>query len=212
MFYEMQIAEPIEKIVDDWDFFEDKVVKRFTGFRTAGQNIYGIRRRAITRTEIIDPRKGNVADALELGPRGVVKAHFEPMRVHVTTGGTPHRVEHSFGFWHINDMDELYLPLPRLPGDEFGNFVVIMQTPVGNEGESFAWYCQNCLTLLYEHRYDSGIHGLDGFWKTEDIAIRAYNEDVTKRTCPDCGTVNPLGYAWNSAKDTPEQTRAREIW
>ena len=31
-------------------------------------------------------------------------------------------------------------------------------------------------------------------------------------TCPECGFVNPLGYCWNSAKDTPEQKEARAIW
>ena len=31
-------------------------------------------------------------------------------------------------------------------------------------------------------------------------------------TCPECGHVNPLAYAWNSAKDTAEQKLAREIW
>jgi hypothetical protein len=212
MFHEMTIAEPIEKIADDWDFFEDKIVGKFTGFRTVGQNIYGIRRRMITRTEIVDPRKGNYSEALEMGPKGVQTIHFEPMRVHVTTGGTPHRVQHSFGFWHINDMDELYLPLPRMPGDEFGHFLVIMQTPTGNEGESWAWYCSNCLTMLHEYHYNTGRYGLEGFWKAEGIAIGEYNRDVKNRTCPECGTVNPLGYSWNSAKDTADQKRAREIW
>jgi len=212
MFHEMTIAEPIEKIVDDWDFFEEKIVSKFTAFREVGQNIYGIRRRMITRSEIVDPRKGSHNEALELGPRGIQVLHFEPMKVHVTTGGTPHRVPHSFGFWHVNDMDELYLPLPRVPGDEFGHFLVIMQTPRGTEGESFAWYCQNCLTMLHEHHYDTGMHGLAGFWKAEDIAISGYNADARKRTCPECGHMNPLAYAWNSAKDTPEQKQAREIW
>ena len=212
MFHEMTIAEPIEKIVDDWDFFEDKIAPKFSTFRVVGQNIYGIRRRTITRSEIIDPRKGSHNDALEMGPKGVQTINFEPMRVHVTTGGTPHRVPHSFGFWHVNDMDELYLPLPRLPGQEFGHFLVIMQTPTGSEGESFAWYCRDCLTMLYEHHYDTGQHGLTGFWKAEDIAIHAYNSDPKLRTCPECGLVNPLAYAWNSAKDTPEQKLAREIW
>ncbi len=212
MFHEMTIAEPIEKVADDWDFFAERVVGKFTGFREVGQNIYGIRRRIITRTDIIDPKKGNYSDSLELGPDGVVNIHMEPMRVHVTTGGTPHRVPHSFGFWHVNDMDELYLPLPRMPGDEFGHFVVIMQTPTGREGESWAWYCEQCHTMLHEYRYNTGKFGLEGFWKAETIAIAEYNGDVRRRTCPDCGTVNPLAYSWNSAKDTPEQKLAREIW
>jgi hypothetical protein len=33
MFHEMTIAEPIEKIADDWDFFAERIVGKFTGFR-----------------------------------------------------------------------------------------------------------------------------------------------------------------------------------
>jgi hypothetical protein len=213
MFREVTIDEPLESIIDDWDFFQDKIVGKFSTFRTVGQNIYGIRRRAISMEHgIVDPRKGNISDALELGPKGVETIQHKPMQIHVTTAGTPHRVAHSFGFWHVNDMDEVYLGLPNPEGDALGHYVVVMQTPVGTQGESFAWYCQQCLTLHYEFRYDTGRHGLQGFWRAEDQAVRDYNSDPKNRTCPECGFVNPLGYCWNSAKDTPEQRAARAVW
>jgi hypothetical protein len=212
MFREITIDEPIDKIIDDWDFFEDKIVAKFSTFRHVGQNIFGIRRRAINRTEIIDPRKGNVSGALELGPTGIMLVPHKPLEVHVTTGGTPHRVQHSFGFWHVNDMDELYLPLPSEAGDPFGHMVVIQEAPVGNEGESFAWYCENCLTLLWELRYRTGEFGLQGFWKAEERAVRDYNSDAKHRSCPECGHLNPMGYCWNSAKDTEDERAARAIW
>lgn len=213
MFREITIDEPLDSIIEDWDFFQDKIVSKFSTFRTVGQNIYGIRRRAISMASgIVDPRKGNISGALEMGPKGVASITHKPMQIHVTTGGTPHRVAHSFGFWHVNDMDEVYLGLPNLEGDPLGHYLVIMQTPVGNEGESFAWYCQECLTLHYELRYETGQFGLQGFWKAEDRAVRDYNSDQKNRTCPQCGFINPLGYCWNSAKDTPEQRAARAIW
>jgi hypothetical protein len=212
MFHEITVDEKIENIVDDWDFFADKIVGKFAGFRTLGQNIYGIRRRVITKTTITDPRKGDVSGALEMGPDGVRLMPHVPLHVHVTTGGTPHRVANSFGFWHVNDMDELYLPLPNPPGDEFGHMLVIMQTPTGKEGESFAWYCEKCLTLHHEYYYRSGEFGLQGFWKAEENAVRGYNSDPRNRTCPECGYLNPMGYCWNSAKDTPEEREARTIW
>ncbi len=31
--------------MEDWDFFQDKIVGRFSTFKPPGQNIYGIRRR-----------------------------------------------------------------------------------------------------------------------------------------------------------------------
>src|ERR1700691_1053310 len=129
MHYEFTTDRPIEKIADDWDFLDETIVGKFSTFREVGQNIFGIRRRAVSHETIIDPRKGNVAGALELGPKGVVAMPHKPLHVHVTVAGTPHRVAHSFGFWHVNDMDELYLPLPGVPGDPLGHAIVIMQTP-----------------------------------------------------------------------------------
>jgi hypothetical protein len=212
MFSEITIEEPVEKIIDDWDFLEEKIVAKFTGFRHVGQNIFGIRRRAISRTTIIDPRKGNVSGALELGPAGILSVPHKPLHIHVTTGGTPHRVAHNFGFWHVNDMDELYLPLPGPDGDGLGHMLVIQEAPVGNEGESFAWYCEQCLTMLFEHHYETGKYGLQGFWRAEEQAVRLYNADVKNRTCPECGHVNPLGYCWNTAKDTEDERKARGLW
>ncbi len=125
------------------------------------------------------------------------------MRLHVTAGGTPHRVPHSMGYWHINDMDELYLPLPSAPGDPLGHNVIVMQNPTGKEGESWAWYCETCLTLLFERHHVTGTLGMD--FKKSELAVREYNSDPKHRTCPDCGTVNPIGYCWNPAKDTAEE-------
>ena len=213
MFSEITIDEPIDKIIDDWDFFQDRIVGKFSTFRTVGQNIYGIRRRAISREAgIVDPRKGNISGALELGPKGVESITHKPMQIHVTTAGTPHRVAHSFGYWHINDMDEIYLPLPNEAGDPLGHYLVIMQTPTGAEGDSYAWYCERCLTMLFERRHRTGAFGMNGLFKCSENAVREYNADARLRTCPECGHLNPKGYVWNTAKDTPEERAARAIW
>jgi hypothetical protein len=212
MFREVTIDEPIQKIVDDWDFLDEKIVSKFAMFRTVGQNIYGVRRRGISDTEILDLRKGDISDALELGPNGIEHFTFRPMHIHVTTGGTPHRVPHSMGFWHINDMDEIYLPLPNPEGDALGHFVVIMQTPRGNEGESVAWYCERCLTLLFERFHRTGEFGLEGVFKASARAIAEYNADTRLRTCPECGHLNPLAYAWEPSKDSAAQRAARAAW
>ena len=210
MYGEIQIDEAIDKIADDWDLLEDKVAARYASFREAGQNVFGIRRREVSRTEVIDLKKGKFSSLL-MGPQGIVGTGRDPLHIHITTGGTPHRIPHSLGYWHINDMDELYLPVPGVAKD-LGYFLVIMQTPKGNEGESFAWYCRNCVTMLYEVYYRSGELGLKNFWRAEENAVREYNRDAKNRTCPECGTVNPLGYVWNAAKDTPEERAARALW
>jgi hypothetical protein len=210
MLPELTIDATIEKILDDWDLLEAKVAAKFSTFREAGQNIFGIRRRTIARAEVIDLKKGKF-ESLQIGPTGIIGEPRTPMHLHITAAGTPHRIPHSLGYWHINDMDELYFPVPG-EGDGLGYFIVIMQTPRGNEGESFAWYCERCVTLIHEIHYRSGIMGLKEFWRAEDNAVRDFNSDPRHRTCPECGYVNPLGYTWNVAKDTDEQRAARALW
>ena len=207
----IEIDDSLDKLAD-WDFFDEKVVGKFSGFKAASGNIFGIRRRIIDRESVYDEKKGPHPHTFELGPKGAVTCKFEPMRLHLTTAGTPHRVPHSMGFWHINDMDELYLPLPGAAGDPLGHFLVIMQTPTGREGESFAFYCERCCTLLHELRYQTGEHGLQGMHRAEERAVREFNAALDHRICPECGTVNPLGYCWNTAKDTPDERDARAIW
>jgi hypothetical protein len=209
--HEMMIDESIERIVDDWDLLEEKVAAKYASFREQGQNIYGIRRREINRTEVVDLKKGKFSSLL-LGPQGIVPQPRSPLHFHITTAGTPHRIPHSFGYWHINDMDELYLPVPGAADDELGYFLVVMQTPKGNEGESFAWYCEKCITLVYEVHYRSGQLGLKGFWRAEENAVREYNAEDKHRLCPECGYQNPRGYVWNVAKDTPAEREARTQW
>lgn len=212
MFAEIMVDEKIDRIVEDWDFLAEHVVPKFTMFRPVGQNIYGIRRRAVTCSGVVDPKKGDMSGIYELGPSGIVHAPHKPMVIHVTTGGTPHRVAHSMGFWHINDMDEIYLPLPNPEGDPLGHYLVIMQTPKGAEGDSYAWYCERCLTMLFERRHRTGEFGMSGLFKCSENAVREYNADPRLRTCPECGHLNPMGYVWNTAKDTPEERAARAIW
>ena len=213
MFAEVTVDKPIEKVIEDWDFLADTLVGKFTMFRTVGQNIYGIRRRSISEEGgVIDPRKGKLSGALEIGPQGVIHVRHDPMCMHITTAGTPHRVAHSFGYWHINDMDEIYLPLPNPEGDPLGHYLVIMQTPSGEEGDSYAWYCEQCTTMLFERRHRTGQFGMQGLFKCSELAVREYNADPKLRTCPECGYLNPMGYCWNSAKDTPDERAARAIW
>jgi hypothetical protein len=212
MLSEIVIDEPIEKIIEDWDFLDEKVIAKFARFRPLGQHIYGIRRRDLSSDDMIDPVKGNISQTLEIGPQGIVEVRHHPMAIHVTTGGTPHRVRHNFGFWHINDMDEIYLGLPNMPGEPLGHYIVIMGTPKGNEGDRWAWYCEQCLTLLFERHFRTGELGLYGLFKSSETAVRDYNSAARNRTCPECGYLNPMGYAWNANHDTPEERAARAIW
>lgn len=212
MFAQIEIKEPIEKIAEDWDLLADTIIPHFLGFRSVGHNILGVRRRAISALAIDDPKKGNIKRYVELGPRGITGGEDQPWTLRITTAGTPHRVLHNWGYWHINDKDELYLPIASASEGKPGYWCIVQGRPAGKERDSFAWYCENCLTLLFDLAVETGQTGLAGFWKGELEAVRRYNADAKLRTCPECGHVNPLGYCWNKVKDTPEEAQARLYW
>ncbi len=212
MFADIYVKEPLEKLADDWDFLQEHVVGHFSTFKPSGQNIYGIRRRMISDEGVDDPRKGAFGRVLELTPAGLAEWHFRPWTIRVGLSGNPHRVEHNFGYWHINDMDELYLAVPGPIPDAAGYFFVVMGYPTGAECDRLAWYCQECMTLMHESIYETGSLGFPGFWKWERDAVTTYNSDARNRTCPECGFVNPLGYCWNPSKNRPEEEAARLIW
>jgi len=126
MFADIITSEPIEKISGDWDFLNDKVLSKFSTFRVVGENVYGIRRRYVEGDSgVVDVKKGAMGRHYEIGPSGIVENVKKPFQIYVTTGGTPHHVEHNFGYWHINDMDELYLRFPGETPDVLGYSIVI---------------------------------------------------------------------------------------
>ena len=215
MYYaELTVAESIDKLLGDWDLLEDRVIKKLSAFKELNDQVIGIRRRLFENDSVIDPVKGKLPESLELTPSGIVATKYEMLTLNMTVGGTPHRVPNSFGYWHINDADEMYLTLPPpAPGGD-AYFLVIMGLldASSNSGESWAQYCQLCLTMLHERYYKNSQFGLEGHYKANLAAIREYNGDVRLRTCPECGHVNPLAYAWNTVKDTPEEAAARKQW
>jgi hypothetical protein len=206
------LDEPIERVLEDWDYLQEKVIGRFSTFRPEGQNIYGIRQRTIGDQVIVDPRKGAISAHYELGPDGVHTWHHSALKLHITLSGVPHRVEHNFGYWHINDMDELYLPLPNPVPDVPGYFLICMGNPRAGETDRFAWYCSECYTLMFERQYQTGDKGFAGFWKAERDAVTAFNSAERNQVCTECGHINPKGYCWNTAKDLPEEQFARRAW
>lgn len=206
--------EKLERLVDDWDFFEDKVIRHFSTFREHGDNVYGVRSRSISpEGVIVDPRKGRVNNFYQLGPSGPEEVLRRPLTPFVVPSGNPHHIPHDFGYWHVNDMDELYVHIPNAGEGELGYSLVCMGNPGSGERDGFAWYCENCWNLLFMRDYATGDDGLTStIWKVERAAVEEYNSDPRNQYCGDCGHVNPLGYTWNPTKDTPEAAAARKAW
>jgi hypothetical protein len=214
MFNEVYVDEAVDKLLGDWDLLSETMSKKFSRFKRAGENIVGIRRRVCSGATVFDPVKGELSPSVELGPEGLITLENTVLSLRMTCGGTPHRVPHNFGFWHINDMDELYLTLPGPTDDAPAYCLVLMQhpDPAGHAGESFAQYCEMCLTMLFERRYQTAELGFEGVFRFSDDSIREYNSLERNRLCPECGHMNPHGYTWNPNRDTPEMAIAREQW
>lgn len=112
---------------------------------------------------------------------------------------------------HINDKDEIIIPVPGVNGDA-DHIIIIMGRPNGDETDRAAWYCEKCVSLLHMSERLTGRQGFDGFWRWELEAVRTYNSDIRHRTCWNCGHVNPLGYTAFHSQDTPETREARRQW
>jgi hypothetical protein len=214
MIPEFNTTEKLDRIIDDWDFFEDKVIRHFSTFRPHRDNVYGVRSRDISPDGVIvDPRKGAISKLYELGPNGPEEILRKPLTPFVIPSGNPHHVPHNFGYWHVNDMDELFVQIPNPGEGELGFSLVCMGNPERGERDGFAWYCENCWNLLFMQDAPTGDAGfMSLFWKAEREIVAAYNSDPRNQYCGDCGHVNPLGYTWNPSKDTAETAAARKAW
>jgi hypothetical protein len=220
MYANLLIKEPIEKVIEDWDYFNEAVVSHFATFKEKGQNIYGLRRPdrwglkpgpAPIRGAEAPPPPPRGTGTWVIGPSGLELKKSGDLILSVTPGGHPHHVIHSFGYWHVNDMDELSLRIPG-KGDEPGFGLLIMGIPGPGECDRWAWYCEECLTLLFERKWETGLKGFSGFWKAERSAVDDYNAEPRNQVCPECGHVNPKGYVASPLKDTPEEREARAQW
>jgi hypothetical protein len=212
IYSEIYVDEPLDDIAGDWDYLNDAIVKNFFAFKVVGDNVVGIRN--IERDHVAALGEKTVPIALpairknyEIGPNGTVVVPRIPYSAHITRAGTPHRTQHAFGYWHINDKDEIIVPLPPI-GNDPARIIIMMGKPTGDEADRFAWYCEQCLTLLFMRESTN----FSKFWAAENAAVRAYNSDPKHQHCPSCGHQNPLGYSGMQNLDSAEEREARFVW
>ncbi len=108
--------------------------------------------------------------------------------------GWPHHSPGVFGYWHINDEDEIYLPLTLANGAWL--LILLEGGPRGARWDRFVQYCRKCSHKLYEKAVKTGDVGIAGFWKAEEDGVNEFNGDLALRTCRNCGDVHPLGYQY----------------
>ena len=135
----------------------------------------------------------------------------EPRRdVQFTPPLIPHHAEHVYGFWHINDQQEMVLNMKL--GDERRLTVLIEGFPERGRLDRFAWFCLNCCNPLYMAQVETAKVGLPGYYAVQEDAFEVFNSDEKVRTCSECGTVHPVAYSIFPWNDNDSERAARGEW
>ncbi len=122
----------------------------------------------------------------------------------------PHHTEHVYGFWHINDQQEMSINMKLEGGRRL--IVLIEGFPEAGRKDRFAWYCLKCLNPLFMTEVETHKVGLPGYYAKQDDAFDLFNNDTSLRTCRECGTEHPTAYSIFPWKDNPDEKAARLEW
>jgi hypothetical protein len=188
------------------DFAANDAQLRYRSFTPVGSMLIGLRFRGGAGTDKkLEQRQGRQLKIIEGRVEAVPRSNmmFTPPLV-------PHRTEHNYGFWHVNDEQELGINISL--GEEKRVTVLIEGFPEKGRHDRFAWYCSRCVTPLFVRACETHRVGLGGFYQVQQEAVREFNADEALRTCNNCGDVHPLAYSAFDWADTPEQRAARAIW
>jgi hypothetical protein len=188
------------------DFAAEDAQLRYRSFTPVGSMLIGLRFRGREggdkKLEVQSGRQLKIVEGtIEACPRSNMM--FTPPLV-------PHRTEYNYGFWHVNDEQELGINIPL--GDEKRVTVLIEGYPEKGRLDRFAWYCGKCVTPLFVRQCETGRVGLGGFYQVQQEAILEFNASEALRTCRSCGDVHPHAYSAYAWTDTPEQREARKVW
>jgi hypothetical protein len=186
------------------DFASKETELRYRSFYPVGEMLIGLRFNDVNPTG----NQMRLGRSLKIIDGKIVS---EPRaNVMFTPPLIPHHAEHGYGFWHVNDEQEMVLNF-RQSETRFVT-VLVEGFPKRGRHDRFAWYCLQCLNPLYMREVETGRVGLPGFYAVEDDAFKTFNGDVALRTCGACGTVHPPAYSIFPWNDTPEEKEARALW
>jgi hypothetical protein len=186
------------------DFASKEVELRYRSFFPVGEMLIGLRFRDLSPGA---PKTTLGRNLKIIDGKIVVEERANIMFIKPLV---PHHAEHGYGFWHVNDEQEMTLNL-RL-SETRGVTVLVEGFPQKGRHDRFAWYCLECLNPLYMREVETGRVGLPGFYAVEDEAFRTFNGDEKLRTCSKCGTVHPLAYSIFEWNDTEAERASRELW
>ncbi|HLH25749.1 MAG TPA: hypothetical protein VK066_24795 [Chloroflexota bacterium] len=128
--------------------------------------------------------------------------------MHRVAAGTPYRISHLFGFWHISDADMTWLQFER---DALTLYVALAGGSTGLPGDqAVAWYCARCGEEIARQAFPRA--GRYGRFLTHGSqpALDAFNANADQRRCRACGWEHPPAYPFSPLGEggTAEQVPA----
>jgi|GEM_PF-1469910 hypothetical protein len=188
------------------DLADDDSEERYRSFYPCGDMLVGLRYRDLNT----DKQRSRLKYGRSLKIEGG-KIVIEPRRsIHFNLPLVPHHSEYGYGFWHINDEQEM--ALNQTLDDKRAVTILIEGFPKRGRKDRFAWFCLECVNPLYMREVETRRVGLPGFYAVQEDAVAVFNGDEKIRTCGACGAVHPHAYSIFPWTDTDEQRAARETW
>ena len=131
----------------------------------------------------------------ELHPEGLLEFDKPDFLLHRVVAGTPYRVAHLMGFWHVADEDLLWFQIPR---SELTYYIGLAGGSTGLAGDhSIAWYCAECAREICRQDFHGVGHTGQVLSRVAERAVRTFNESAERRRCPACGWEHPLAYPFS---------------
>src|SRR3712207_3652181 len=121
----------------------------------------------------------------ELRPQGLLEYDKPDFLLHRVVAGTPYRVSHLFGFWHVSDEDLLWFQIPRT---ELTFYIALAGGATNVAGDhSIVWYCGECAHEIYRRDFTGVGHTGDFLTQESAPVVEAFNADAALRRCRACG-------------------------
>jgi len=146
----------------------------------------------------------------ELLPAGLLEYETTEFLLHRVAAGTPYRVTHLMGFWHVADADLLWFQIPRTALTYYIALAGGRKNLPGNH--RIVWYCGECAHEIYGETFE-GVGDTGEFLSEIATSVVAtFNADAARRRCPACGWEHPPAYPFTPLGPTTAAPGGLNTW
>lgn len=146
----------------------------------------------------------------EMRLQGALRIPDTDVYMHVISGGTPHHIEHLFGYWRVCDTDVVAFRSVQPDGVYYS--LILGGCPGAYNRDAIQWICPRCAHTLAHEEFATGRTGWDRFWTEEARLVARFNASAAARTCPKCGHLHPHAYRFDPTGDNADEAAARAYW